>query len=126
MKTCKHKRTTAGEDRCYGGCVAPHDCNPAAHGGIVYDVTCEDCGATQAVAVNGSHVESGEWYLDETRASTTDRPRPMSSTHDTSAQFRCAYRCKADSFCETCGAPMCDHSHEGYSLQCLRCDDAEG
>ena len=59
--TCTHKHTTAGRDRCYAYCVAPDDCDPRAHGGIYYEETCDDCGATRLVAVNYCHCEEGEW-----------------------------------------------------------------
>lgn len=39
--------------------------------------------------------------------------------------YRCDHGCKANAVCEDCGAPMCDHSHEIHSGQCLRCDQKD-
>lgn len=36
--------------------------------------------------------------------------------------FDCDHGCSANTTCMTCGKPMCDHSHEIFSPQCLQCD----
>ena len=64
IRACSgHRVDSTSDERCYVGCVAhePYtDCNPAAHGGIVYDETCR-CGAVRSRAVNQCHEEVGTW-----------------------------------------------------------------
>lgn len=64
IRACSgHRVAETSRERCYVGCVAhePYtDCNPAAHGGIVYDETCR-CGAVRSRAVNQCHEEIGCW-----------------------------------------------------------------
>jgi hypothetical protein len=48
------------QERCFSGCVDPHDCTPAAHGGMTYRDVCS-CGAERATNVNGTHEEEGPW-----------------------------------------------------------------
>ena len=63
IRACSGHRVDSTSDERYGSCVAhpPYtDCNPAAHGGIVYTETCR-CGAVRSRAVNQCHEEVGTW-----------------------------------------------------------------
>jgi len=60
--TCKHTTSTAGTHYGYVGPVSlPQYQNPAAHGGVTYTETCNDCGATRRVNSTGRHREVGRW-----------------------------------------------------------------
>lgn len=37
-------------------------------------------------------------------------------------EYQCDHGCKPNAVCSMCGTPMCDHSHEIGSDQCLQCD----
>jgi len=61
----KHRHTVAtrSDPTGYVYCVAPHNCNPAAHGGIVQTETCA-CGAMRTRASTGfARSEYGPWSV---------------------------------------------------------------
>lgn len=62
MESSHKHRNVPKLTRTYGfsGCVAPHNCNPASHGGVVDLEECS-CGATRSLNINGSHIERGSW-----------------------------------------------------------------
>ena len=55
-----HQVESTSAIRCFSGCVAPHDCHPAAHGSMAGTERCA-CGATREYAINGTHIEVGRW-----------------------------------------------------------------
>lgn len=64
MPTCKHKNTTEGTVYCFSHSVAVHphtDENRAAHGGVTYTETCDDCGAQRQVNSNCGFEEYSPW-----------------------------------------------------------------
>jgi len=47
--------------RTFTGCVAPTNCNPAAHGWMVNEEVCLKCGMVRRVAFNQQYREAGRW-----------------------------------------------------------------
>lgn len=62
VEVCQHAHVTAGDDRCFVGCVAPRDCEPVAHGNITRTESCEDCGGERRLNLNGGREEASGWY----------------------------------------------------------------
>lgn len=65
MSRCKHQNTRTGDAYGFNGSVAvrPYtEENRAAHGGVRYIETCQDCGASRECNVNGSHEENSPWW----------------------------------------------------------------
>lgn len=65
QRECKHTTTALGPARGFHGCVAPHDCDPVAHGNVAYCQRCSDCKAYRYVNSNAGHSEAGPWIEDD-------------------------------------------------------------
>ncbi len=64
--THRHRPVRMTQERCFVGCVAGNDCNPASHGGVTYQETCS-CGAVRPVNSNQGHREVGAWARRQSR-----------------------------------------------------------
>ena len=61
---CRHTTTACSDALPFSGPVSRDNQNPAAHGGVRYVDTCDDCGATRETLVNGRHEEVGAWGIE--------------------------------------------------------------
>jgi len=67
----RHKASRS-EDWGFGGCAAPYDCDPRAHGGVTIREVCA-CGATRERNVNQRWSEHGVWSDRSTDICAGDR-----------------------------------------------------
>jgi len=61
MKREHRHRAVVNKDYGYTKCIAPHCCNPAAHGAVCVVSICR-CGFIKEVNRNGGRIEAGSWH----------------------------------------------------------------